>query len=224
MDWTDSLPTLDVANLPTVFDTQADRARTDGRLQPGHRQKRVNIERRQFVNAKRQTNASRFLTTLPGAAEALHLILDGEFEAHMLIPRVIDLAGETCDTLDLATLGFHDAALDTLTALSDGGKVGRIRLLCSHYFRSQETTLFSRAHHELTKRGHALFIARSHMKLQVFGFASGRAVTVTSSANLRSCKNAEYSTIFGDPMTAAFCRATIDELIAEAARCAARRK
>jgi hypothetical protein len=219
-DWTESLPILDPAALPAVFHSEADAARTDGKLRPGIRRYTARVERRRYHDARRQSAATRILDRLPEPGEVLHLVLDGSFDLCHLIPRVIELAGEPCDRLDLATLGFHDATVETLCRLTEAAKVRRVRLLCSHYFRSVDTDLWARAHRRLTDHGHTLYVARNHAKLQLYAFRSGRAVTLMSSANLRSCRNAESAVLFGDPETLTFWRGVVDELIAEAKKCA----
>jgi len=81
--------------------------------------------------------------------------------------------------------------------------------------------LWSRAHEALTRRGHELYIARNHAKLQLYEFGSGRTVTLMSSANLRSCKNAEFAVLFPDAETFGFWCGVIDELIEESKKCEA---
>lgn len=217
----ENLPSFETAGLSTVFQTEADFARTDGKLKHRTRRTTALSEKAAFRNAMRQTEADKVLEVLPGEAESIHLVLDGEFDLHNLIPRIVQLAGETVDSLDLATLGFNDATVQTLAELSDTGKVFRIRMVGSHYFRSVDTDLWNRAHAELTTRGHAVYIARNHAKLQLYRFASGRTVSIISSANLRSCKNAEAAVLFGSPEVFLFWRSVVDELIGEAAKCEA---
>jgi hypothetical protein len=220
-DWMDSLPAFDAGALPAPFTEAADRARTGGRLSRGLRRHTGHADRRIFHNLRRQAQADKMLERLPAAGEVLHLVLDGAFDLCHLIPRVVELAGEACERLDLATLGFNDATLEVLNQLADAGQVGRIRLLCSHYFRSVDTELWSRAHEALTRRGHAAFIARNHAKLQLYTFAGGRLVTLMSSANLRSCKNAEFALLFADADVHRFWSSVIDELIEESRKCEA---
>jgi hypothetical protein len=220
-EWTDSLPAFDPGTLPSPFRHAADQARTDGRLSPAIRRQAGRADRRAFHNARRQSAADAILETLPAAGEVLHLCLDGAFDLCHLIPRVVELADEACERLDLATLGFNDATLRVLTDLADAGQVGRIRLLCSHYFKSVDTSLWSRAHEELTRRGHEVYIARNHAKLQLYEFRSGCTVTLMSSANLRSCKNAEFAVLFADADTFGFWRDVLDELIEESKKCEA---
>jgi hypothetical protein len=220
-DWLDTLPQMDTAALPMVFNDVADRARTDGRLAEGQRRYTARTERQAFANARRQSAADRILERLPEAGEVLHVVLDGSFDLCHLIPRIVELAGEPVERLDLMTLGFNEQTVRILCRLTADGQAKRIRLLCSHYFRSVDTDLWAKAHRELTAAGHTLFVARTHAKLQAYEFSSGRTVTMLSSANLRSCKNAEFAVLFSDSGTLAFWRSVIDELIEEASRCAA---
>lgn len=215
----ENLPALE--GLPSVFTDAADRARTDGRLSPGTRRRHVNTGRAAFVNARKQSAADKIIDRLPEAGQVVHVCLDGAFDLCHLIPRIIDLAGQPAEIVALATLGFNRTTIGILTKLSDAGQVRRVRLLCSHYFKSVDVELFSHAHHELTKRGHTLYIARNHAKLQLYEFADGRTVTLMSSANLRSCKNAEFAVLFGDAATFRFWRSVVDELIEESRKCEA---
>jgi len=212
------LPAFNAAPLAMVFQSAADFARTDGKLPPGTRRAKFDGGRATTKNALKQISADEFLDSLPRENESIHLVLDGAFDLHQIIPRIVELAGETVDSLDLATLSFGDAATDTLLALSDAGKVLKIRLLASHYFRSVDTKTWSRAHSEMTQRGHRMYIARNHSKLQLFRFASGRVLTLIGSANLRGCRAAESLIMFGSAEVYQFWLSMFNEIVAEAAR------
>lgn len=210
----DNLPMMPA--LPAPFADAADRARTDGKLVPAVRRLTSRTARHEFHSGRKQAAAERILDRLPECGEAIHLVLDGSFDLCHLIPRIVALAGEPVESLDLMTLGFNEATVDILTQLADAGQVRRLRLLCSHYFRSVDTELWTRAHEALTTRGHTLYVARTHIKAQLFEFASGRTITVLSSANLRSCKNAEFAILFASVDVLTFWRGVVDELIASA--------
>jgi hypothetical protein len=102
--------------------------------------------------------------------------------------------------------------------LHDAGKIGSIRLLCSHYFASTSGPIYEFAVEQFASRPSAHFLSiRTHAKMLLMAFADGRKIVIESSANLRSCKNIEQASIFADAELYQFHRDWIDQLFAEAA-------
>ncbi len=192
------------------------KARTGNRLKPGKRTHRGSPTKQAYRNARRQEAANAILDALPASGEVLHLVLDGQFNLGHLVPRILDLAGEPAEALDLATLGFNDATVAMICKLTEAGKIGKVRILASHYFRSVDGDLWHRSHKALTDLGHSVFMAKNHAKMQLYRFKSGRVLTLLSSANLRTCNSAELAVLFSDQATFDFWHGVIEELLTEA--------
>ena len=114
--------------------------------------------------------------------------------------------------LTLATLGFSRANLEELLAALDAGDIGKVDFLFSVYFKSNEREICERLAHELTARGQRVVAMLSHAKILLIELTDGRAFTVESSANLRSCSSIEQITMIHDGALLAFHRQWIDEL------------
>ena len=98
-------------------------------------------------------------------------------------------------------MGFSKDNIAELVALLDAGQIGRVSLICSHYFKGTSNGIWELAQAELAQRGdRARFLSiRNHCKIIALKLTDGRTVTIETSANLRSCKNIEQMTIFGHP-------------------------
>jgi hypothetical protein len=101
-----------------------------------------------------------------------------------------------------------------MTELIDRDDIQRLRLLCSHYFKGTSREIYDSMVSAFEARpGRMEYRSlRTHAKLLLLAFEDGRKMTVESSANLRSCKNIEQASIFGDPGLYAFHRGWIDGL------------
>jgi len=172
--------------------------------------------RRRVKDARKEESAMAAIGKLPGPTESLHLVISGRFALWHVVPAIRQLAGQTIDELRIATLGFSRDNIDALCAMLDAGEIGRVWLLCSHYFKGTSTDTFTHAQDQLARRpGRAWFASlRTHAKLLLLKLADGRTFTIESSANLRSCKNIEQMTLVGSRPVYAFHAGWIDELFA----------
>ncbi|MCL2646032.1 MAG: hypothetical protein FWD61_03385 [Phycisphaerales bacterium] len=151
---------------------------------------------------------------IPGPRDALHLVCSGRYAMWDLIPATLELAGgATINTMHIATLGFSKGNVGEMVAMLDSGAIGRLTLLCSHYFKAQSQGIYELAVNELSKRSNARFISlRTHAKIITLKLTDGRTMVIEASANLRSCKNIEQMSIFGQPHLYDFHTRWIDEL------------
>lgn len=186
----------------------------------GDQRQEVDGAARECRDARQIKHAADAIGPIPGPSQAWHLVVGGRWALWDAVPAILDLAAPaTITTLHIATLGFSKLNVMELCRLLDEGKVGEVRLLCSHYFRGTSGGIWELAAAELAERqDRAKFLSvRTHAKLLAIKLSDGRTVTVESSANLRSCKNVEQMTVIGDPGVYAFHVAWIDQLFARAA-------
>jgi hypothetical protein len=153
---------------------------------------------------------------LPGPTDSLHMVVSGRFSLFDAIPAALELSSPTTIAdLHIATLGFSKSNIADLSLLLDTGKVERVTLLCSHYFAGTSPDIYNLATAELTKREQSFFSLRTHAKLLAMKFKNGQTLTIESSANLRSCKNIEQMSLFGDPGLYQFHTSWIESLKSE---------
>ena len=148
------------------------------------------------------TCAAELLQALPKPRESVHLVIGGRFALADLVPAVLSLAKPAkIKSLDIATLGFSKRNIAMLCRLLDSGDIGRLRILCSHYFKHTSKDIYETAREELSKRKPRteFATARTHAKIFNMELTDRRFVVSESSANARSCKNIENISIFGDP-------------------------
>jgi hypothetical protein len=172
--------------------------------------------RRDCRDARKAKDAAEAIGRIPTADEAIHLVISGRYALADMIPATLELAGVNIAELRICTLGFSRKNIEMIAAMVDAGQVGKVKLLCSHYFKSTTSDLYDLAASEFAARSEqASFLScRTHAKLLLMELVDGRTVTVESSANARSCKNIEQACIIGDPAVYAFHRDWIDELFA----------
>jgi hypothetical protein len=145
--------------------------------------------------------AAEHIGRLPDPLDAFHLITNGRYALWDMVGAVADLAAPcTIGAIHLATLGFSRKNVDEMMAMMDAGMIGRLRLLCSHYFKGTSGGIWEHAAERLAKRPGASFLSiRNHAKIVALRLSDGRTLTIEASANLRSCKNIEQMSIFGHP-------------------------
>ncbi len=130
------------------------------------------------------------------------------------MPAILRLAAPASILrLDIATLGFSRPNTNELFELLDAGQIRECTFVCSVYFRSVDTELFTYLDDGLKARGHRCEICRSHAKLLLFELSDGRNFVWESSANLRSCRNAETFVLSQSAELLSFHRDWLQELI-----------
>lgn len=175
-------------------------------------------EHKADVRDSRQAKSAReALGELPGTGEAVHVLISGRFSLWDTVPAILETVPGAVEWLHVATLGFSRRNVEGMAALLDAGRVKRLRLLASHYFKGTSPHIYQHCANVLGERAGAEFLSsRTHCKILLLRFESGRTFALESSANLRSCKNIEQLTIFGSPALWEFHRGWIDELFAGA--------
>jgi hypothetical protein len=157
-----------------------------------------NIARRGIKKLINPANAEVIIPHLPSPDERTHCALRGDFVLCDLIPAVIHARGH-CPDLRIATLSMSIGNADTLATLIERGKVEKLTITCSHYFREVDKTTVYRQVAARLEGLASLIITRCHAKVICLPTASGDAFVIEGSANLRSSDNTEQMVIFNDP-------------------------
>jgi hypothetical protein len=143
--------------------------------------------------------ASDALPHLPEQGETLHGIMTGTYDLMHLLILALDRMASVCQVMRIATLSLSSRNVTEMAALLDAGKVQRLDLLCSDFFRKHDKDIFTQLVTEFTSRGQRVAAARSHCKVVTVALADGRRYTLEGSANLRTNKNAEQFALTQDP-------------------------
>lgn len=174
----------------------------------------------EYREAQQSRTAGEALGKIPEPDEAIHLVISGKFALWDFTSAILQMSGGSrIDQLVIATLGFSRRNITKMTELSDAGQIGNVRLLFSHYFRGTSGDLCEHMVEQFQARPERMeyLSVRTHCKLLLIGLSDGRRLTFESSANLRSCKNIEQVSVFGDPQLYQFHADWIGELF-QAAR------
>lgn len=181
----------------------------------GDRACRTREVNRTMRDARQIKTAAAAIGALPGPTEAIHMAISGTWALFHVIGAALEMAHPArIEELTIATLSFSRRNIESLCALVDAGKINAVSLLCSHYFKNTTPDLYTLAETEFAKRpDRARFLSiRTHAKILAVRLTDGRTATCESSANVRSSKNCEQLSIFGDPQLYAFHRGWIAEL------------
>lgn len=217
--WTDNLRPFDFGGAKPFYPKQSATARTSAVGIEGDRKFVTRVERRAYRRMLTTRQAAACLERLPEPDECFHVVMSGSYHGWSLAPAVLTLATPAIiDRLTVATLGFNTDNAESLIELLDAGQIHRVDFVCSHFFRHSTSDVFDLLHGALTSRGHRIAAVRSHAKLLLFELSDGRRFVVESSANLRSCKNAEQFTLTQSAELLAFHRGWLLELIEEVNR------
>lgn len=220
------LPTIDASDFaveleelasPAIAQAEAE-MKAMPHLQADRRLELPSMER-SFLDAQKIDQAAASIQRVPGPTEALHLVVCGKFALWDVVPAILRITSPaTIDSLRIATLGFSKTNVAELCQLLDAGRIRRVRLLASHYFKGTSRPIYQYAAEELAKRPAAAeFLSlRTHAKILLLQLSDGRTVTVEASANLRSCSNIEQVTLCGSPDLYTFHCRWIDDLFAAA--------
>lgn len=198
------IPTLDMNTVPLMEGAALDVLEIEAELGElphldGDRRHIAGETDRTYRNAMQAKSAAEAIGQLPGHREAYHLAISGRFALWDCVPAVLTLAAPVAiESLYIATLGFSKANVEGMAELLDAGSVGRISLICSHYFKGTSEAIYTFGAEQLAARGQRFISIRSHAKLLAMKLTDGRTITIEASANLRSCKNIEQLTVIGD--------------------------
>lgn len=217
-NWLDQIPTLP-ADLPPFYDDGAARARSCKTGLAADRRLARRADRRALLDLRQVADAAAALARLPEAGESFHIVSAGNWPAWALVPAILRLApGQRIARLSLATLGFSRANVEALCNLLDAGEIKAASLLFSVYFRSTDATAAEFAVQMLEQRGQHVAALRIHAKIILAELDDGRAFTIESSANLRSCGNVEQFVVTQDRDLFQFHAAWMADLLAQAAK------
>jgi hypothetical protein len=124
-------------------------------------------------------------------------------------------APSPCDHLRVATLSLKERNLYELYRLIDAGKVGRLTLLLSEFFRDNHAEICATLSGELAARslGHRFAAARSHAKVICLDHGPGGKLVLEGSANLRTNSNWEQFFLLHHVGLHDFRAAWVDELV-----------
>src|SRR5207253_10013161 len=103
-----------------------------------------------------------------------------------------------------------------MVAMLEKGTIGQVTMVCSHYFSKTSAPLYDFALAEFSKRPDRMtsLSLRTHAKILLLALADGRKVTCEASANLRSSRNLEQATMFGNQGLYNFHAQWINDLVA----------
>ncbi len=130
--------------------------------------------------------AGELLAALPAPGEAVHAIMNGNYDLMVLLVALLDLHPAPCRRLRIATLCFNRRNAVELLGLLESGKIGGLTLLASTFFQGHNKELDEWFRGELAAYpGSKTAAARSHCKVVCFDFADDAAMVLEGSANLR---------------------------------------
>jgi hypothetical protein len=99
----------------------------------------------------------------------------------------------------VSTLSLSARNVAEMAALLDAGKVKRLDLLCSDFFRRHDKEVFAGLLNEFRSRGQRVAAARSHCKVVTLALEDGRRYALEGSANLRTNHNLEQFALSRGP-------------------------
>lgn len=140
------------------------------------------------------------LRVIPEPGESLHAVMTGFYDLMHLIAVLIGRLGRV-ERLRIATLSYNGRNLAEMRGLLAEGKVGRLALLTSCFFRDHNEELWETTLRELAcdpRAGHKVAACRSHAKVVTLDCADGRKFSIEGSANLRTNRNQEQFALFHD--------------------------
>ncbi len=90
-------------------------------------------------------------------------------------PAILELAyPATVAHMTIATLGFSQPNVAEMASFLTAGKIHQLSLLCSHYFKGTNKTIFAYAEAELAKHTTAGFASvRNHAKVAAIQLTDG---------------------------------------------------
>jgi hypothetical protein len=164
---------------------------------------------RRFAMLRRAEEA---VAVLPGPGESVHCLMTGYYDLMHVIVRLNERLGPF-PSLRIATLSYNARNLSEMLALLDGGRVGRLTLLCSSFFRDHNKGLWRQTLDGFRARGQRAAAARSHCKVVCIELGDGGRLVLEGSANLRTNRNREQLAIVRDDSLHGWHSAWIDEVV-----------
>lgn len=157
------------------------------------------------------------LDHLPAPGESLHALMTGYYDLTMLLACIIEQHSEPCEHLRIATLSMSQRNVFELLRLIDSGKVGRLSIVISRFFRGQKTSLFESTQKELRERlgRHCLIADRCHAKVITMNMGTDR-LSMEGSANLSTNDNIEQFCLLNHPQVHDWHAAWIDDMVSNA--------
>jgi hypothetical protein len=214
MNFLDNLPTMDLDGIKPMFPAAPVADKDKPRQLNADRKMIRRADKAVMLDARRLANAIEHIGRLPAEAEAFHLITEKRYSMMHVIPAVLHLAAPaTIRYLAVVTLSFSQPNMLDLLAMLDSGQIGSVDFAYSCYFKSNEKQNCQRLTDELTSRGQRVFSGLIHAKILAIELTDGRAYSVESSANLRSCASIEQITLTHDRALFDFHRQWISEIM-----------
>jgi hypothetical protein len=158
-------------------------------------------------------DAGEVVRLVPAPGEALHAVMSGTYDLMMVLVAILDRLGCPCEAMRIATLSFNKRNCHEILAQLDSGKVGRFSLLCSEYFRDNDSEVYQAIRQELVNRSQRLAACRNHCKVVTMSFADGTRLVLEGSANLRRNGNTEQFCLIHDAPLHDWHAAWIDALV-----------
>lgn len=142
--------------------------------------------------------AAAVVPQLPAPGESVHTLMLGRFDLCQVIEAAVALK-HPVRHLRLASLCFSAKNTALLLRLLDSGRVQRLSLLVSEFFKAHNPDLYETFAADLAGRpGSRLAADRNHAKVTLFDHADGDALVFEGSANLRTNRNREHLTVIRD--------------------------
>jgi hypothetical protein len=154
------------------------------------------VHRRRFACLKAAAEA---VDHLPAEGESLHAIMTGLYDLLHLLIILLDRLRSPCTNLRIATLSLSRRNVQEMVAPYDSGKVRRLDLLASDFFRKHDDDIFAELVQEFTQRDQRVAAARSHCKVVTMALEDSRRYVLEGSANLRTNNNQEQFCLSRDP-------------------------
>jgi hypothetical protein len=130
--------------------------------------------------------AKEIVRHLPAEAEAVHVLFSRRLELSDVLAAILDTGGKA-DRMTIASLGFSKKSLNAMCNWLDTGKVQRLTLLASEFFRAHNRSgLWQETLDAFKERGQIAVCTPSHAKVTVVRFASGVSLCTEGSSNLCS--------------------------------------
>jgi hypothetical protein len=182
----------------------------EGGDRQGRRAFLARVHRRRFASLKAAAEA---VDVLPDEGETLHAFMSGFYDLMHLLVVLLDRFASSCERMGVATLSLSRRNVQEMVSLYDAGKVWRVELLTSDFFRRHDDDIFAELVSEFHARGQRVAAARSHCKVVTLALEDGRRYVLEGSANLRTNRNLEQFALTRDPGLHRFYDEWLDSMV-----------